>query len=95
MSSSQLTQEILDFMVVIHECYSNTTFANDRSVYAKDLAIAMGWIAELRAGAGVKNVRDEILSPTTDKHFGDYWRQGNWGNKEASALKELKDNIRY
>ena len=91
--SDQLTQKILGFMAVIHECYSNTTFANDRSVYAQDLAAAMGWIVELRAGADVKSVRDKILSPATEKHFGDYWRQGDWGDKEADALKQLKDSI--
>jgi len=91
--SEQLIQKILGFMTVIHECYSSTTFANDRSVYAQDLAAAMGWIVELRAGADVKSVRDEILSPATEKHFGDYWRQGDWGDKEANALKRLKDSI--
>ena len=93
MNSDQLTQNILDFMAVIHECYSDTTFANDRSIYAKDLAAAMGWIFELKAGTDIKSIRDQILSPTTDKHFGDYWRQGDWGDKEAAALKKLKDSI--
>jgi len=91
--SDRLIQQILGFMTVIYECYSNTTFANDRSVYTQDLATAMGWIVELRAGADVKSVRDKILSPATEKHFGDYWRQGDWGDKEAKALKQLKDSI--
>jgi len=93
MKSDQLILKILDFMTVIHECYSNTTFANDRSVYAKDLATAMGWIVELRAGTNNQIVRDKILSLATEKHFGDYWRQGDWGDKEAKALKKLKDSI--
>ena len=89
----QLIQKILDFMTVIHECYSNTTFSNDRSVYAQDLVAAMGWIVELRSGTDVEIVRDRILSPATEKHFGDYWRQGDWGDKESNALKQLKDSI--
>ncbi|MFH2124595.1 MAG: hypothetical protein ABIJ50_14075 [Pseudomonadota bacterium] len=93
MISDHLILKILDFMAVIHECYSNTTFANDRSVYAKDLATAMGWIVELRAGINNQIVKDKIFSSVTEKHFGDYWRQGDWGDKEANALKKLKDSI--
>ena len=93
MNSNQLIQKILDFMAVIYECHSNTKFVTDRAVYAKDLAAAMGWIVELRSGVSVDDVRDKIRSPATDKHFGDYWRQGDWGDKEAKALKKLKDSI--
>lgn len=93
MNSDQLILRILDFMAVIHECYSNTTFANDRSVYARDLVTAMGWIVELRTGTNNRSVRDKIFSTATEKHFGDYWRQGDWGDKEANALKKLKNSI--
>jgi hypothetical protein len=89
----QLVQKILDFMSVIHECYSDTIFTNDRSIYAQDLTEAMGWIVELRNAADVDGVVAKILSPATDKHFGDYWRQGDWGDKEADALKRLKDGL--
>jgi len=92
-ASNQLMQEILDFMTVLHECYSNTTFAKDRPVYAQDLAEAMGWIVELKNGVDAEEVITKILSPATDKHFGDYWRQGDWGEMEANALKELKDSL--
>lgn len=92
-SRDQLEQQILDFMVAVHDCYANTNFAEDRSVYAQDLAEATGWIAKLRNGADVDKVAEEVLSPTTAKHFGDYWRQGDWGDKEADALKKLKANI--
>ncbi|MGH8551399.1 MAG: hypothetical protein ACRERU_22885 [Methylococcales bacterium] len=80
-------------MVVVHECYQNTNFADDRAVYAQDLMEAMGWIVELRVGRNVRMIVDKILSPATAKHFGDYWRQGNWGDKEANALKMLKDSL--
>ena len=92
-TNDQLIQKILDFMTVIHECYSDTTFVSDRSVYAKDIAAAMGWIVELKGGVDAEKVAAKILSPDTDKHFGDYWRQGDWGDKEANALKKLKDSI--
>ena len=93
MNSEHLTKKIIEFMTVIHECYSNTNFADDRSVYAKDITTAMGWIVKLKTGEDIQNVRGEILSPATDKHFCDYWRQGDWGDKEAVAFKKLKDNI--
>lgn len=93
MNNDQLILKILDFMTVIHECYSKTTFANDRSVYAKDLATAMGWIIELRAGTNIQIVKNRILSSDTEKHFGDYWRQGEWGDNESRALKKLKNTI--
>lgn len=93
MSSDFLKQQILDFMTVIHECYSETTFANDRPIYAQDLAAAMGWIVELKDGVNAKKIVEKILSLGTAKHFGDYWRQGDWGDKEAKALKKLKDSI--
>ena len=92
-TSDQLIQEILDFMIVIHECYSDTTFANDRSVYAQDLTEAMGWIVEIKNYVDAEGVITKILSSATGKHFGDYWRQGAWGDKEANALKKLQEHI--
>jgi len=92
-SSNQLTQEILAFMAVIHECHANTNFANDRAVYAQDLMAAMGWIAALQAGKSAAEVVSEIKSPQTDKQFGDYWRQGEWGDKQADALKKLQTSL--
>ncbi len=89
-----LIRRILDFMAVIYQCYAHTNFANDRSVYARDIATAMGLIVDLRDGGGIEDVAKNILSPQTDKCFGDYWRQGEWGNIEAEALKQLKDSIR-
>ncbi len=91
-SSDQFSQEILDFMAVIRECYSNTNFANDRSIYAQDLVAAMGWIIDLRSGDSVEDVVSKIRSSETEKHFGDYWRQGDWGEKEGAALKKLKSS---
>ena len=92
-SSNQLTQEILAFMAVIHACHANTNFANDRTVYAQDLMAAMGWLAALRAGTSPADVAAEIRSPQTDKRFGDYWRQGEWGDKQAAALKKLQGSV--
>ena len=87
----QLIQEILKFMTIIHKCYSNTNYANDRSVYAQDLMAAMGWIVAAQDGKNTEDIIATIKSPETDKHFGDYWRRGDWGKQEADALKELRN----
>src|SRR5690625_8009274 len=89
----ELEQQILDFMIVIHECYANTNFGDDRSVYAQDLAEATGWIARLRSGADAEKVVEKNLSPATAKHLGDSREQGGWGDMEAHALKELNGHI--
>jgi len=93
MTSNQLTEKILDFMAVISECYSNTSFANDRLLYARDLVTAMDWIVELRHGVDVEKIIAKILSPEIDKYFGDYWKQGDWGANEVNALKKLQDSL--
>ncbi|HAB37559.1 MAG TPA: hypothetical protein DCE52_06105 [Rhodobacteraceae bacterium] len=93
-STDKLIQKILDFMAVLYHCYASTTHSEDRIIYAKDIAAAMGWIVELKEKGDVKTIIDKILSPETDKHFGDYWRQGEWGDKEADALKKLKSEIK-
>ncbi|MDA0740126.1 MAG: hypothetical protein O3A59_14575 [Nitrospirae bacterium] len=93
MTNDELVQKILDFMTVIQECFSHTNFADDRSVYAQDLVAAMSWVVELRGGGDIGSVKAQILSPETGKRFGDYWRQGDWGNKEAHALKKLRESL--
>lgn len=92
-SANWLVQRILDFMVVMYECYTNTTHTEDRMVYAKDIAIAMGWIVKVRSGDDLQEIVHQILGPETDKYFGDYWRQGEWGEKELEALEDLKREL--
>ncbi len=93
MTNDELVQKVLDFMTVIQDCFANTNFSDDRSVYAQDLAAAMSWIVELRGSGNIESVKAKILSPETGKHFGDYWRQGDWGDKEAHALKKLRESL--
>ncbi len=93
MTRNQLTEKILDFMAIISECHANTSFANDRLLYARDVATAMGWIVELKRGVDVEKVITKILSPETDKYFGDYWKQGGWGADEVNALKKLQNSL--
>ena len=93
MSRDQLLNQIIDFMIVIRECYLNTTYINDRSVYASDLAVTVGWVARIRAGENLDAIRSMILDHSTQKHFSDYWRQGPWGENEVSAFNDLIKNL--
>ena len=93
-SIDDLISGILDFMAVLYECYIGTTYSQDRNIYAKDIAMAMGWIVELRKSGNVEGLIETILSPNTDKYFGDYWRQGEWGDKQAKALGAFKNSLR-
>ena len=85
-----LAKEIINFITVLDSCLIETTYANDREVYLKDIARAVHWLAELNRGADPQKVKEHILSPQTDKNFGDYWRNGVWGDREMAALKKLQ-----
>ena len=93
-SPDWLTNKIFDFVSTLHQCYVDTTYAQDRTVYAKDIATAVGWIVDIRNGHKVEAVISKILSLETAKFFGDYWRQGDWGDQELKALKALKDELK-
>jgi hypothetical protein len=89
-----LQGKIFEFMVVIEECLSSTTFAVDRNIYTNDLAEAAKWVINLYKGVSLKQLCEDILSNQTSKFFGDYWRQGPWGEKEAIALSTLREEIK-
>ena len=88
-----LIESILKFMTVLYDCYKNTTYANDRSIYAEDIAVAMGWVVEIRNDTELSEVIEDIFSRQTNKYFTDYWRQGEWGMNQNKAFKELKVSI--
>jgi hypothetical protein len=93
-NSEWLREQIIEFMSVVEENLSSTTYAIDRSVYMADLALLAQWLVKLHKKVPPAEVASEIISPQTDKRFGDYWRQGKWGENEAAALKSLQDAIR-
>lgn len=90
----KLDHVILDFIVVLANCWQQTTFANDRNVYSQDLAIAASWLGDLHRGRTQQEVASEILSSQTTKHFCDYWRHGEWGEREAQAFALLMDKVK-
>ena len=89
-----LKEKIIEFMIIIDDCLSTTTYANDRHVYMSDLVAAARWLINLYKGEPVINICHDILSEKTNKHFGDYWRQGSWGENEANTLATLQEQIR-
>jgi hypothetical protein len=89
-----LQEKILEFIAVIETCLKSTTYADDRPVYLSDIASAASWLIKLHKGAPPVEVAREIISPKTDKQFGDYWRQGDCGDREAKALKNLQDHVK-
>jgi hypothetical protein len=93
-SKDWVVEQILEFMTVLYHCYSTTRFSEDRTLYAKDIAIAMGWLAHIRSNQDLEAIIRDILSPETDKYFGDYWRKGEWGAKAITALSKLQEELR-
>ena len=85
-----IERQIIEFLAVIEDCLKSTTFAADRAVFQQDIPVVASWLTAMHRGTEVNKVIDQILDPQTDKYFGDYWRQGDWGEKEMSALKDLQ-----
>lgn len=88
-----LQRQILEFMSIIEECLKSTSYASDRAVYLKDMARAASWVIKLHKETSSLEIAREIINPETDKYFGDYWRQGEWGDREAKALKNLQEQV--
>ena len=63
MTTNQLLIHILEFMAVLHECYSQTTHSYDLSLHAADLATAMGYIVRLQNGIELSKAIEHILGP--------------------------------
>jgi len=93
LDKESLVEKLLDFLTVLHRCFSETTYVQDRPLYATDIAVAVGWLVRLREGALPNEVRADIVDSATTKHFADYWKQGTWGEIEVLALKMLQDEI--
>jgi hypothetical protein len=89
-----LSSAIREFITILNQCLNETTFVEDRRLYADDHAAANGWLTRLAAGEPPTVVAAEILAPATAKQFTDYWRQGTWGDLESAALNTLQDTIR-
>ncbi|MBI3611068.1 MAG: hypothetical protein HY204_10265 [Nitrospirae bacterium] len=88
-----LKKFILTFVGVISDCANSTKHADDRPVYLADIASAAQWLVDMDRGTRPEDVAAVICSDKTSKDFGDYWRQGEWGEREAAAFKELRGRV--
>jgi hypothetical protein len=86
-----LDDALIIFLSVLLECLNKTTYSVDRPVYMQDIAIAASWIVEFSQKKDLHSITEKITSSSTNKLFGDYFRQGDLGIKEADALKELQN----
>jgi hypothetical protein len=93
-NSQWLQEKILEFIVIIEDCLSSTTYANDRSIYINDIAIAAKWLVKLHKKESIVDICREIVSTETSKYFGDYWRQSPWGDNEMKALNILQGKVK-
>jgi hypothetical protein len=89
-----LQEKILEFMAVIDDCLSSTIYTSDRPIYINDLAISSKWLIRLHKKESVDDICREIISKGTAKYFGDYWRQGPWGDNEMTALNILQQKVK-
>ena len=92
-SKEWLLHKIIEFLILIYDCKKETTYTDDRCLYAEDLSYVTGWLKALEVSNDTNEVINDILSSKTDKYF-DYWRQGKWGEKELRGLKELRSAIK-
>jgi hypothetical protein len=88
-----LVSKVLDFLAVLHKCFMETTYSEDRSLYAMDIAAATGWLVRLHQGESIDGVVAQILDSSTNKQFTDYWRKGKWGELESRGLSELQQEL--
>ena len=93
-TSSWLSSAILAFVATLNRCLSDTTYVEDKRLYADDLKVANMWLNRLGNGESANVIATQILEPATAKQFTDYWRQGVWGDMESAALSALQEKIR-
>lgn len=88
-----LSIQILDFLTVVRNCYENTSFAEDRILYEKDLAFCVNWLILLHNNVNEKEVMLKIIDRKASKFIYDVFKSGVFGDEEATAFKNLQDKI--
>jgi hypothetical protein len=88
---SSLHDAVVSFLGILLKCLNGTSYPIDRTIYLQDIAAAASWVVDLNQGAKPKLIAEKITSTSTNKLFGDYFRQGEFGDLEAEALKNLQD----
>lgn len=91
--TSWLTTEILNFMTIINKCLVETSYADDRLYYEKDLAYTAKWLIMIHQDMGEDKVIDDILDSSTSKFFYDVFKKGVYGDLEAEGFKTLQSSV--
>ena len=90
-----LKTHIEKFVEVIKECITNTTFKKDIEFYERDLLFVNSWLNDLEIeNSNYMEVVTKILEPQTSKILTDYWRNGEWGDKQNQTFLDFKKEIR-
>ena len=89
----KLSEYIINYLEVLHDCLNNTNFADDRSGFKASIVIVSFWLVELKYKSFDEMV-ETITDSQTDKSILDSWKSGEWGEKEANELKILRDKIK-
>ena len=89
----KLSEYIIDYLEVLHDCLNNTNFADDRSGFKASIVIVSFWLVEIKYKSFNEMV-EVITDSQTDKSILDLWKNGEWGEKEANGLKLLQKKIK-
>jgi hypothetical protein len=89
-----LQVQLLDFARTVRSCLVETTYAEDRAVFQRDLSMIAGWLVDIHEGRPQKEVINEILGVESGKYFHDYWRRGVWGDRENHAFEALRASLK-
>ena len=89
----KLSQFIIDYLEILHDCLNYTNFAEDRLNFKASIVNVSFWLVDLKTKSFAE-VSQVILDSQTDKLILDSWKSGEWGEKEAIGLTTLQKNIR-
>ncbi len=88
-----LRDRVVEFLGILQDCLRETKYTQDRVAYTQDVVSAASWIVDLHRGRSADSLKTEILAPETDKTFGDYYRQGEWGKRSSDGLQALREDV--
>ena len=89
----KLSEYIIDYLEILHNCLNNTNFSDDRSGFNASIVIVSFWLVELKYQSYDEIIK-VIFDSQTDKSILDLWKSGEWGEKEANGLKILRNKIK-
>ena len=89
----KLSELIVDFLDLLHNCLTHTNFADDRASFETSIVHVSFWLVELKSKS-FTDVCEIVLDSQTDKIILDTWKSGEWGKNEAQGLITLQKHIR-